>query len=164
MEHEFENARAAVGEKLLECVDLIITPLDRLGGNEFLHLDDQHIFIVRAVEEADEAARRHRLVDPPKVVVRQFFRSRGLERRDCDADRPAVVEYSPDGAVLAAGIGALQDDQKGSLALRIEALLEKVDRLRIADGLGLRGLLVGEYAIAARVDIRKREASCPASP
>src|SRR6266508_3409263 len=101
---------------LFESIDLFVATFDHLGGHELFHLDDQNVFVMRAVEDTDEALRRNRFVDAPEIVVRPFLLGGGLERGDGDSDRPAFVEYRANGAILAAAVYPLQHDEQGSLA------------------------------------------------
>ncbi len=56
----------------------------------------------------------------------QFFRRRFLERRDAAALRVQSRHHVTDGAVLAAGVHSLQDDQQGAAMLGRKAILEVI--------------------------------------
>src|SRR5215208_5399143 len=47
VEHEFQNRDAVLDEMLFELVDLMVTPLDHVRRYQILHLDDEHVFIMR---------------------------------------------------------------------------------------------------------------------
>ena len=126
-----EDARAVVGQHLFERVDLVIAALDRLGGREFLHFDNKHILVMRAVENADETALRTGLVDAPEIVMGELVLRRRLEGRHRHADRPAMIEDGAHRAVLAGAVHALQDDQQRALAFGKEPVLQVIDRLGI---------------------------------
>ena len=79
----------------------------------------QHFLVMRAVEDADGAAARAVPVGAPQEVVHQLLLARAPEGVHRDAERPGAVEDAPNGAVLAAGIGALQDDEEGAPAFRV---------------------------------------------
>ena len=49
------DRRAVVDELLLERVDRVVAALDLLGRRQLAHPADQHVFVVRAVEDADHA-------------------------------------------------------------------------------------------------------------
>ena len=82
------------------------------------------VFVVRAVEDADVAARRQRVVDAPEEVVRELGRRRRLERLDVAALRIQTGEHAPDRAVLARRVEALQHEQHRAGALGVEAPLQ----------------------------------------
>jgi hypothetical protein len=85
---------------------------------------DEHVLVVRAVEDADLALARNLLVDPPQVVVRELLRCRHLERGDNAALRVERLHHLLDGAVLARRVDALEHDQHRSLGLCPEAILK----------------------------------------
>ena len=45
-------------EEFLEGVDLLVARLDLVLGRELAHAADQHVLVMRTVEDADEAAAR----------------------------------------------------------------------------------------------------------
>ena len=67
------------------------------------------------------------MMHAPEKVVRQLLLARPAEARDVDAERPGLVEHVADGAVLAGGIGALQDHQQRALAFGEQPVLQLVD-------------------------------------
>src|SRR5258706_542479 len=58
MQHEFENPGAIVRQDFLERVDLVVARFDFILVRELAHPADQHVLVMRAVEDADEAAAR----------------------------------------------------------------------------------------------------------
>src|SRR5438132_11330440 len=63
---ELDHGRAALDELLLEFVDLAVAPLDHRRGREVVNASDQHVLVVGAVEDADEAGVRQPSADPPE--------------------------------------------------------------------------------------------------
>ena len=127
VEHEFQDSHAILHQDLFKLVDFLIAPLNRLRAGITFDLDDKHILIMRPVENPDIAFWRHHSVNAPEIVVRQFFRDRGLERRNLHTNRTAAVEHGLDRAVLAGTVNPLQDHQQGPLALRIQTVLQLIN-------------------------------------
>lgn len=74
--------------------------------------NDQHIFVMTAVENDDVPAFRRLLMYSPKKVMRQFGGGRNLEGRDPASGRVDTREDIADAAVLTACIHALEDDEQ----------------------------------------------------
>ena len=137
---------------------------DLLRG-ELLDAHDEHVLVVRAVEDADLAALREHVVDAPEEVVRELGRARGLEAGDAHAHRVEAAERVLDGAVLARGVHALQHDEqcapvlghqhRGELRHALEALRRlRARRLLVAEAeLGV-GRVVVEVDLGAWLDAR----------
>ena len=85
--------------------------------------DDEHVFVVGAVEDADATALRQRLHVAPEEVVIEVLARRLLEREDLAALRVDAGHDVLDGAVLPGGIRRLQHDQHRMRVGRIEPLL-----------------------------------------
>ena len=81
--------------------------------------DHQHVFVVRTVEDADEAFARGGQVDSPEEVVGQFLDARLLERRDPAGLRIEAPHHVADRAVLAGGVHPLEHQQKRAAVLGI---------------------------------------------
>src|SRR5439155_26601071 len=77
-----------------------------------MHADDENFFVIRAIENADLAARRDALVGAPEILVVQFFVAGRLERVDVAALRIHAGHYVFDGAVFPAGFIALKINRK----------------------------------------------------
>ena len=108
----------------LEVVDLLKSILPDRCGHELLDANDEHILVVRAVEDADAALARGGGVDPPQEVVAELLLGRHAERRH---PRPLRVEGGPDlanQAVLAAPIQCLEHDEQRLAGLGPQLLLE----------------------------------------
>src|SRR5215204_7186372 len=73
------------------------------------------------------SASRAGQVNAPEIVVLELELRRAPEGGDRYAEWPGGVEHPTDRAVLARRVGALKNDQKRSLALRIEPVLEPID-------------------------------------
>ena len=142
---------AVFGEDFLEGIDLVVALLDLILGRELAHPADQHVLVMRAVEDADEAAARRGDMRAPEEIVRQFFLARLLERGDDDAERAGLLEDVLDGAVLAGGVDALQHHQQRALAFGVEPVLQLVDGRAVLDALLLGGLAVGEGFDVGRI-------------
>src|ERR1041385_3178572 len=107
-----------------------------------LHPHDEHVFVVRAVEDADAPALRQRAGRPPEEVVIELFGARRLERIDVAALRIDAGHHMLDGAILAGGIHCLEDDQERPAILRVEPLLQLGEALDVTRKQLARALLV----------------------
>ena len=85
--------------------------------------DDEHLLVVRAVEDADAAALGQRLHVAPEEIVVELLVRRLLEAEDLAALRVHARHHVLDRAVLAGGVHRLKDDQHGVDVGRIEQLL-----------------------------------------
>ena len=95
-----------------------------LGLGQFrVHPDDQHLLVVRPVEDADLTARGQPPRVPPQVVVAQFFGGRRLEAGHRDALWVHPAHHVLDRAVLAPGVQGLQHDQDPVDVLRGQPVL-----------------------------------------
>ena len=98
-----------------------------------------------AVEEDDLARRRHLAVDAPEIVVRALLLVRRLPADRAHAERARQREDAADRSVLAARVGALQDDEHLEALVGVEDVLQLVD----VDGERLDGGLVA-HLVAER--------------
>src|SRR5215208_6874771 len=53
VEHELQNRDAVLDEVLFELIDLIVALFDHARRYQILHLSDEHVFIMRPIENAD---------------------------------------------------------------------------------------------------------------
>ncbi|MCY1536040.1 hypothetical protein D9M68_714770 [compost metagenome] len=111
MQEAFDDGGAGLGQHCLEVADLAEAPFGFGIVDPAVHARDQHVFIVAAVEHHNLAGPGHLPVNAPQVVVRQFVGSGRLEADHADAERIEAAEHAAHGAVLAAGVHALQHDQ-----------------------------------------------------
>ena len=130
---------------LLERVDGVVAALPDRLRHELLDAHDEHVLVVRAVEDADLAALRQHLVDAPEEVVRELGRVRRPEARDAHAHRVEHPKAVLDGAVLACGVHALQNDE---------------DRARVAGG----ELVASSVMRSARFAVCARAVASSPSP
>ncbi len=86
--------------------------------------DDEHLFVVRPVEDADMAARRQVAIGAPQKIMVQFKGARMLVAKDLAALRIDAGHDVLDGAVLAGRIHGLEDDEQCELIGGIQALLQ----------------------------------------
>src|SRR5436853_247042 len=107
VEHELENHRTGLAEHALEVVDVRVALARLLRRDGAVDRRHQHVLVVAAVEDGHRPAGRHALVDAPHEVVRRLVAARRLPPDGVDPERAHAAENAADGAVLAAGVGAL---------------------------------------------------------
>ncbi len=153
VEKEFQNGRLVLdGEELFPFVDEIIARLPHLFWRELMHAHDEHVFVMRAIEDRNVAALRRMRMDAPQKVVRLFFGSRLLEPGHLHALRVHGADDMPAGAVLAGAVDALQDDQQRMRAVGVEFALQLGDAREIALQLLRRFGVIGIVAMKTRID------------
>ncbi len=118
-----------------------------------MHANDQHLFVIRTVEDADLAALRHDFVRAPEVAVVEFLSARGLEGMNVAALR---IEAGHDvfyDAVFSSGIHRLQDDEQRPAILRVKLFLHAAQQLHaVVEQLG-GAFLVVEFAGIGWIEI-----------
>jgi hypothetical protein len=108
MEEVLEDDGAVLGEKLLEVRDVVVARLPQLPGHEIVDPHDEHVLIVRAIEDGELAEARRVAVHPPEEVVLALLGGRHAEGHDVHAARIEAAHHVLDRAVLARGVPALQ--------------------------------------------------------
>src|SRR5450759_1125540 len=141
MEADFHGDHVCSGKSSLESVYLPITTLDHFGRGQLLYPGDEHILVVRAIEDGDVAWLRQFLLEPPKEMVTKFGRTWCHERTDVHTLRIHRRHHVADRSVLTAGVQSLQNNQDRLFLLREQALL-KVQQL------GAVFLTGGHYLLA----------------
>ena len=82
--------------------------------------NDEDVFVVGAIENSEIAFFGHGRMNPPQKIVRQFLGCGALEGSHAATLRAHAGHHVADGAVLAAGVDALQYDQQSQLFHRVE--------------------------------------------
>ena len=88
-----------------------------------MHPDDEHFFVVRAVEDADLAAGGEPLLVAPEVVMPELLARGHLEAADVHSLRVDAAHDVTDRAVLAGGIEPLQAQEQAVGVLGGQAVL-----------------------------------------
>ena len=123
---------------------------------------DQHVLVVRTVEDAEHAGSRRFLADAPQEVVRLLLLGRCLERGDVDTVWVHRADDMSHDAAFARGIHCLQNKQHATRvpgdSLRVQLLLQIGELF----GSGREGrdavfLAVVEAGGGARIDFREHE-------
>ena len=86
--------------------------------------DDEHLLVVGAVEDADTATLRDRLVGAPQEVVVELLRGRLLEREHLAALGIHAGHHVLDRRILARRVHGLEHEQERPVILGVELLLE----------------------------------------
>src|SRR5262249_45356243 len=108
------------------CPDMMLARLGRkLLANEVLrvHADDEHLLVVRTVEDADLPARRQPLLIAAEEVLVELEHRRDLEALDAHTLRVEAAHHVADRPVLARGIECLKHDQHAVGVLGCESRL-----------------------------------------
>ena len=140
MEEKLAHDDAVAGQVALERPDVLVPLVPQALGEQFardlllledfrVDANDQRLFVVTAVENADAAAFGHALRATPQEIVVEFLAGRRLERVDLAALRVDPGHHVFDRAVFARGIHGLENQQHRPLVLRIKFVLQFGQRL-----------------------------------
>lgn len=124
VQEKLDDRRALVGQHLLKIGNMAVALAPDALRLELVDPDGEHILIVAAVKDHDLAIARGALVHAPEVVVGDFTAGWLFEAGDVDALWIDPAEDVPDGAVFAAGIHALEDEEELFSAIDKKALLQ----------------------------------------
>src|SRR5271170_3706414 len=174
MEEELANHRAVTRHVALEAANVFealvpdVLGYERrrkhFGGKSLgMHSHDQHLFVIRAVEDADVAALRQMFGGAPEEIVLQFGLRRDFERVDLAAFGVHSRHDVLDGAIFTGCIHGLEDQQNSPMVLGVESglqileavgvflqlILGLIDRMQMA---GVCGIEVFQAEILAVVD------------
>ncbi len=164
VQEELHDPEAVLGEIPLPVVDRVISArpdvmlarLDRkLLPEEVLrmHPDDEHLLVVRPVEDADLSARREPLLIPPEEVLIELRVRRDLEALDPHPLWVDAAHHVADRPVLSGRIECLKNDQHAMGVLRGQSRL--VLRKQLDPALQEVGtvLLLLDPGLEARVEV-----------
>jgi hypothetical protein len=124
MQIKLKNVCVVVDQTLLESVDPIVTNGPDVCRCEIVDPHNQHVLVVRAIEDDYFPSCGHSWVYPPQEVVCQLFGgglSKGGHSAALGIHRTQKVI---DRSILAAGVHCLQTDQQRTAALRIQQVLK----------------------------------------
>src|SRR5579885_3666436 len=158
VEEELEDHRAALDEQALEVVDLPVARLERRARHRAVHARDEHVLVVRAIEDRDVTTPGRVAMDAPEEVVRGLLLGRRLERNHLAPARVDARHDVLDGAVLPGRVHPLEDDQHREAAVGVEHVLEAGEALDVAPELGARGGLVGMPARVGGIEVGEAHA------
>ena len=154
---EFQNGRSRFGEIFLERVDQLVAFGPDAFGHEVVHAYDQHVFVVRAVEDHDFAALRRGNVRAPQEVVRRLFARRLFKRVHARALRIEPAKDVGNGSVFAGGVEPLEHDQQRVLVAGVEQILEPAQLVDVVRHL-IRGIVLARVRSGkARIDISQAD-------
>ena len=166
VQEALDDGGAVFGQVRLEVVDRLVPVVDRRGGGELADPRDEHVLVVRAVEEPDHARPWSLLPDSPEEPPLALCRGRRLERRDVQTLGIQHCRAVADGAALAGGVHPLQDNKDpvhtAGASLREQPLL--VLRQLLGRVLRERLLALGLPAIEPGVLSQSTSASRNPSP
>ena len=124
VQEKFQDGDAAGVQHAFEFVDVPVALRPNFFGNQAVDAGDEHVFVVRTVEDSDIASARYGFVNSPEEIVRQLFVIGLLEGGDFAALGIHARHDVADGAVFAGGVAALQHDEQGVTAVGVEQVLE----------------------------------------
>src|SRR5216684_9178474 len=160
MKANLDELDALVRDLPLEAVDELVTTLDDIERGEIVDPHDQHVLVMRAVEDADVSREGQAAPDAPEEAVPLLRGGRLLEGRDLDRLRVQVADDVRDGAVLTARVHALKHQQQRLFALCVQLVLELEQGRMLLGEVFQRPLLVGGEARGrCRVDVGEPKAS-----
>jgi len=133
VQEELEDDDVVVKERALELVDVFEAAPDGLGGDELVDPRREDVLVVRAVEDADHAARGNGLVNAPEKIVACFEGRWDLEGGYVAPLGIDAGEDVADRAVFAGGIHSLEDDEQRPLLAGIEDVLQAGQLLSMLD-------------------------------
>ena len=142
VQHELHDDGAVLAQHALEVVDLAVALLGGFLVDPALDHRHQHVLVVAAVVDHEFARRRHLMVDAPQVVVAALQFAGRLPADDAHAQRAGFLEHGADGAVLAGGVGALQQHKQLEAFVRPEHVLQRINLARQIGHARLVGCLV----------------------
>jgi uncharacterized membrane protein len=157
VQHELEDRRTAVGQELFEVADVLVALAPDIFRHKVVYADDEHVFIVRTVEDADHALCRGGFVDAPEIVVSALDGAGGFEAGDRAALRVYAAEDVPDRAVLSAGVNGLQNDEQRALGFGVEHFLKIRQLLQIFRRSFFCIVAIVEVAFVIGVDLGELE-------
>ena len=156
---KLEDRGLVLGQQRFEFVDPAVAPCPGVLVDQLVDPGDQHVLVVRPVEDGDFAASWGVGMDAPEKIMGVFLRRRLLEAGDARSLRIEGGEDMIDRAVLAGGIEGLQDDEHGMPLFGIEQRLKLAELLLVVGDRvgGLLGILV--VALEPGVDPAKADLS-----
>ena len=141
VQEELDGADAVVPQIALIVFDVLIAVVQQillaepvrmcLGLPQLLHLVDEQLFIVRAVENPDLALHGHRILHAPQIVVCHLFRRGGLERRLVQPVRRQARQDRADRPVLSGGVHGLEQEDHALFLLRVQLSLQFLNLFEI---------------------------------
>ena len=117
MQKELQDGRAALMNERLECVDLLEPLSHHVIRYPPMDVGNQHVLVIRAVEDADLALGRRFLMHAPEEIMPQFLQRGSFEGHDFAALRTHTGHHILDRPVLAADIHSLQHDEHRTVPL-----------------------------------------------
>ncbi len=106
---------------LLKGVDLAVGPMPVVLGTETFDSLDQYAPVPRTIEDGHVAVSRHVAPEPPQVRLRRLLVARRRDRHDAVEARIQTARDPADGAALAGGIVALEDQHDRALVILVRA-------------------------------------------
>ncbi len=162
---------AVVDEPLLEPVDRRVATRPRGARHQAVNADDEHVLVVRPVEDPDLPGLGEGLPDPPQEVVGPLLGGRRPERGDPHPLRVTGSDDVLDDAALASGVHALDDQQSAAVATALRRCGQPLLQVGQPHGPGRQrgpaGLLAAgdpRRRTAVRlgqIEVRSRRAGCP---
>ncbi len=160
MQEELQDYDRVLNERLLEVVDVIEPLRPDLFRHELVDARDDHILVVRPVEDPDHPPRGNALMDAPEEVMLEFDFARDLEAGGLAAHRIDAAKNLLDCPVFAGRIAALEDDEKGVPSVRVQRRLQFPDSLALVLGGFLELVALGETARARGICVADADLPC----
>ena len=127
VQEELHDDDAVLGQQLLEPVDLVVAARPHVLGHQLAHARDQHVLVVRSVEDGDVSSRRHGAVHAPQEIVVRLLRRGRLERRHAAALRIEAPHDVTNRSIFTRGVHPLEHDEQRAPVLGVHQVLQLVE-------------------------------------
>src|ERR1700719_890583 len=107
-------------QHLLKIIDFTVALGPLRLRDKVMNANDEHVFILGAIENSDITNGRNRFVDAPEEIVGLFFGRGYLERGDMASLRINTGHLVANRAVFSGRIQPLQDDEESVRPLSIK--------------------------------------------
>ena len=124
MQEKFQDHGAVVGQQRFEIINVLVAALPDFLVNLAVHAGDEYVFVVGAVEHPNVPPFGGLRPNAPEKILAQLVLRRRFEGSNAHARRIHPREQVLDGAVLAARVHGLKDEQHVAPLLRVEPLLQ----------------------------------------
>ena len=124
VQEELEDLRVVVVQEFLKGIDMVVAARPDFLRHEVVNAHDEHVFVVRAIEDGHLAPFGNDLVAAPQEIMRGLDFRWHLKALDGAALWIHEAEDAANRAVLAGRVATLQHDQQRAFVLRVHEILQ----------------------------------------